>query len=80
MSARIHRRQVNTSVLAPGEYELVTFVWSREHGSCSDCGLPAAFYGVHAYGQGKHQKLCSVCAANAAADGQPIRRIYREDS
>lgn len=55
--------------------ETVTFTWSRDHGDCEDCGLPAAFWNVHAYGPWKHQRLCAVCAANAAADGGCIQRI-----
>lgn len=65
--------------LAAGqEYELVTFMWSLEHGPCQECGRPAAFLEVDAYGPGRHMKQCSVCAANAAALGSTIRRIDPE--
>lgn len=53
----------------------VTFLWSDINGLCVDCGLPAAFRSIDAYGPGDHQDLCSVCAANAAAESATIRRI-----
>lgn len=70
----------------PG-YEVVTFVWSNEHGYCYDCGMPAHFFLPYAYipgditpgclGQKPNDtnKRCGVCAANAAAEGETVRRI-----
>jgi hypothetical protein len=57
----------------------VTFHWSDEHGPCTDCSAPAAFLSVNAYGIGAHRRLCSVCAANDAADGCTIVRIAPDD-
>jgi len=48
--------------------EIVVFQWSRNHGDCEDCGLPAAF-------AGESRKMCAVCAAHAAAEGETITRI-----
>lgn len=59
----------------PGPAEVVVFQWSTQHGHCVECGLPAAFYRLDAYGPGKNMRACSVCAANAAADGEAIARI-----
>lgn len=53
----------------------VTFRWHTQHGRCQDCGVPAAFLVVDAYGPEKHQSVCAVCAANAAAEGSEIARI-----
>lgn len=50
----------------------VVFVWASVHGDCYDCGLPAAF---ERYDEKYQHKLCAVCAANAAADGENIRRL-----
>lgn len=55
--------------------EVWVFEWSRDHGNCADCSCPAAFYSLNAYGEGRHQRLCAVCAANAAAEGMSIKRI-----
>ena len=60
------------------ELETITFWWSRNYGDCIDCDLPAAYQAVDAYGPGKHQPLCSICAAEAAANGQPIQRLDSE--
>jgi hypothetical protein len=71
--------------------QTVTFNWSTENGECYECGLPAAF--KRSYGQdresysdtqdresyvAREEKLCAVCAANAAADGEEITRIREE--
>jgi len=61
------------------ETEEIIFHWSREHGDCYDCGRPAAFRAVDCYGRARHEILCSVCAANWAADGQIIERIDQEE-
>jgi hypothetical protein len=58
--------------------EQIVFYWSRKHGDCQECGRPAAYVAVDAYGPGRDQKLCSVCAAFTAAEGQPIARIEAE--
>jgi hypothetical protein len=49
--------------------ETFVFHWSREHGDCYDCSRPAAFLG------GLRVKYCAICAANAAAEGEPISWI-----
>ena len=54
--------------------EIVVLQWARNHGDCQECGLPAAFYDTP-YKDGKQRKLCAVCAANSAVDGETIRRI-----
>jgi len=52
--------------------EMIVFHWSAQHGRCADCGRPAAFR-LAAEGE---VTLCSVCAANRAADGgEEIERI-----
>ncbi len=59
--------------------EIVIFQWSTHNGVCFDCGLPAAFRltGHKAYlsKDWAAWKLCAVCAANAACDGERIERI-----
>ena len=52
-------------------WETIVFGWSRNHGDCYDCGLPAAFLS-------EGQTLCAVCAANHAADGALVSRIEEE--
>lgn len=56
------------------DIELVVFGWSNKHGHCDDCGLPAAFAR-----EPLASRLCAVCAANAAADGERIFRLDPED-
>jgi len=74
-------RADDPTLLAKIGLEKVEFLWSTKHGGCYDCGLPAAFardsQGGLATGldPSEGERLCSVCAANAAADGEPIRRI-----
>lgn len=67
-----------TPMVEPNMVE-VTFQWHTLHGSCYDCGCPAAFLAPDRYGVGKpvtdDNKLCCVCAANAAVDGERIERI-----
>lgn len=53
---------------------LVIFEWRKMEETCSDCGLPAPFISVDAYGKGKHMPLCSICGCNHAADGEIIKR------
>lgn len=65
--------------LLPRHIEVVTFFWSNEHGRCTDCGLPAAFLIPYRYGSGKPDRLCAVCAANAAADGARVERLFSDD-
>jgi hypothetical protein len=62
--------------ILPGipQLEIVVFQWSRKHGECLDCGLPAAFISLNGHGE-PNARLCAVCAANAAADGETITRI-----
>lgn len=59
----------NQAAIEAGELEVVTFLWSTKNGECLDCGHPAAFK------NSTGQALCSVCAANHAADGDTISRI-----
>jgi hypothetical protein len=47
----------------------VVFHWTAAYGPCRPCGLPAA------YDVDGQYKACSVCAAQAAADGELIRRL-----
>lgn len=58
------------------EAEVVTFIWTTKHGHCYDCGLPAAFR--REYKDIYRDKLCAVCAANAACDGETIVRIEED--
>lgn len=61
--------------------EVVVFHWTRDNGECYDCGLPAAFFTDASGGRSLiGVKLCAVCAANHAADGETISRIAPEDS
>ena|SRR6266498_1577937 len=48
--------------------------WRTDNGECYDCGLPAEFR-FHYKSLGMSDNLCSVCAANHAADGETIERI-----
>lgn len=63
----------------------VRFKWNDKEGTCSDCGLPAAFAVPDAYGPNPsgtiapHMKRCSVCAANDAVEGERLVRIYKLD-
>ena len=63
----------------------VVFYWSDKHGFCYECGLPAAFYAPSMYGEGigkpltSEHKLCAVCAANKAAEGEHIIRIDQHE-
>jgi hypothetical protein len=56
-----------------GDGELVVFHWTRHHGDCYGCGLPAAFYIESVTGDAALR--CAVCAANAAVDGETVHRI-----
>jgi hypothetical protein len=68
--------------------ETVTFYWSREHGDCAECALPAAFCLTDSSGIRDTDDLtgelrpeslrCAICAANNAADGEFIARIVEE--
>jgi len=55
-----------------GTSEIVVFEWSTEHGECYDCGCPAA------YTTDPITKLCAVCAAQHAADGETIVWLFAE--
>lgn len=78
MAAARIRDEVQTIKLPTTEH--IEFDWSTQWGRCYECGLPAAFYLPDAYGvegeppQDKNLR-CAVCAANAAADGETVRRI-----
>jgi hypothetical protein len=54
--------------------------WSDEHGTCYGCGHPAAF-AIKDPDEGidDEDKRCAVCAANDAADGEMIYRLFQED-
>lgn len=62
--------------LEPPTLQHVEFDWSTKHGQCYDCGLPAGFQLVG--DAGSTGKRCAVCAANAAADGEQITRLFPE--
>jgi hypothetical protein len=63
----------------PSGDKIVVFQWSDKYGACQECSAPAAFLSIDAYGpDSTEQKLCAVCAANAAADGETIKRIEVE--
>jgi hypothetical protein len=54
----------------------VEFDWSDEFGRCYDCGLPAAYEtGTRST---RRELLCSVCAAQHAADGEVLTYLFRE--
>jgi hypothetical protein len=62
----------------------VTFQWDDSIGDCFDCGRPVAMQVIDAYGPGRHEDVCSVCAANYAVDGatiawHPDNPNYRRD-
>lgn len=57
-----------TSTGLKEDHVIVVMVWSTEHGPCHDCGLPAAY-------TEDERRLCSVCAAQTAADGYDIQRL-----
>lgn len=61
-----------------GDNELVLFAWDPRHGYCYDCGAPAAYALVSAHGD-ESVLRCSTCAAGAAADGESITRLFREE-
>lgn len=71
------------------ELQVVTFLWSTRNGPCYECGLPAAFsigaeprWGlVDGYARRiarDEDKRCSVCAANAAVDGETVWSLNEE--
>lgn len=64
-----------------GATEPVLLHWSREHGDCIDCGLPAAFFAPDRFGGWSDAHVrniaCAICAANWAAEGNVIRRIEK---
>jgi len=68
--------------------EEVTFRWSTEHGRCFECGLPASYRilgdilrhsnGPDGYPQAPDDPSwlrCPPCAAEAATEGEKLRRI-----
>ena len=73
----------------PDDHQLVVFVWSNVKGHCYECGIPAAFaiakpwyHGVDLDELGPipdEDLRCSVCAANAAAEGEPIIKLFEDD-
>ena len=66
---------------APDGLRTVVFSWSTKHGDCVECGRPAAYLAPGMYGPtGEGGRLCSVCAAQAAAvDGERIVYLNAED-
>jgi hypothetical protein len=58
--------------------------WSDTHGPCYECGLPAAYLVPDAHtrtGQptppaGPQHKRCALCAAQNAADGEPLQHLF----
>jgi hypothetical protein len=69
MNTRTLDPAVHPTPNGKGKLIQVTFEWSDEHGTCEDCGLPAAF-------RAERRPVCAVCAANAAAEGDRVTRIY----
>lgn len=59
----------------------VAFDWSDEFGVCYDCGLPAAYRVESSYEslQGDAALRCSVCAAMAASEGEPITYLFADN-
>lgn len=51
----------------------VVFHWDSAYGPCRTCGLPAAYDVADTY------KACCVCAAQAAADGETIKRLAQDE-
>jgi hypothetical protein len=86
-----HEYEHDSTAITTGAYpglanmETVTFRWSTIYGKCLDCGLPAAF-GIDrtprkSWDDDVH-KLCAVCAANHAVDGESVFRLddyYNEE-
>lgn len=70
---------------------MVVHFWSSANGWCYDCGNPAAYFLPRAYinktetpdapdeEPNEHNKRCCVCAAEAAAYGETIRRIVEDE-
>lgn len=67
----------------------VTRFWDDTHGPCYECGDPAAFVAPDLYRRedgsnadkpvDETNKFCAVCAAQNAADGERIFRLWHED-
>jgi hypothetical protein len=68
----------------------VTHKWDDAHGDCYDCGHPAAYVVAELYWNRTQRPdspppvdsnsiFCAVCAANHAADGHRIYRLWTED-
>lgn len=71
----------------------VTHQWDDTHGPCYDCGNPAAFVAPDMYWNRERfpdgrpagslsasNLLCAVCAAQQAASGERIFRLWVEES
>lgn len=62
----------------------VTHHWDDAHGPCYECGDPAAFVAPDMYGPDQEPNasnlLCAVCAAQQAASGERIFRLWVDDS
>lgn len=56
----------------------VHFQWSDEKGPCQECGLPAAYDVIDAYGPGRHMRTCCRCAALQAAQGMTIVHLFAD--
>jgi hypothetical protein len=74
---------MQTELIDDGTKVRVTFEWSTKHGTCYDCGLPAAYsfpqrYNPQRYhypatvGGRPEDLLCSVCFAGAVVDNLNI--------
>lgn len=66
-------------VTAAEGHEVVIFEWSTKHGTCQDCGLPAAYrLSNEVYANREPVLLCSVDAAYHAAQGEEIEYLFKE--
>ncbi len=73
-----HAQSVSSKANAPTRTLL--HAWSTEYGECYDCGAPAAFLrGYRPSTVRLEARVCAVCAANSAADGERITRIDTQE-
>jgi hypothetical protein len=57
----------------------VEFDWDPQFGECYDCGAPAVYVIDGEGPRADHLLRCSVCAAQAAADGSEIVYLFERD-
>lgn len=66
--------RANLPAVSLPNMRIVVFQWQDTGVECYDCGLPAVYELV-----GQAVELCSVCAAQHAADGETIERFWHVD-